>query len=524
MDDLLTILNGFFKGRKSIVGQFMYHYIAIVVVIIVTIFCCVATLGHYFVYKEKEAVLMARCKEVSKGVDFFLGTNDHDNLYRYIRLADRLTDSDIWIFDTDTDIVAVSSLSRIRSNVARSMPAFEELPLEMGAGSTLLFDVSKDDVGDKVLDIIKNVSLGESYSGIVYQKYYGEDVLIAASPYYDRMTGKMGAVILAVPTSYYQGFINYIYLTLLLVGLFSLVLSVCFTKRLATHVVSPVVRMKEFAIELAKGEYGSKIEIDDDSEINDLGKALNTLSNDMDAHEEVLNRQEKIRKDFVANVSHELKTPITIIRGYNDALIDGVIKEEEKKIKYRNMIHEETVRMENLVKDLLNMSRLENADPWQPEHLRPVDINLLCNSVAERLAINCIKQNNIIKVNADDGIEMLGDGDQLFQLILILADNALKYSPQNGTVLICAHRTDDDGLVLSVSDEGPGIPEEDIEFIWDRFYMVDKSRNRKKVSGTGLGLAIAKQIIRIHGAEAHVTSKLGEGTKFEIKFSKDKIV
>ena len=524
MGSLRTILAGYFTGKKSIIGQFMYHYMALVVVVIVSIFCSMVFLGHYFVYKEKEVVLMGRCKEVAKGVDFYLGTNDHDNLYRYIRLADKLTDADIWIFDTDTDLVAVSSLSHIRSDVAKNMKAVDELPLEFGASSTLLFDVNKEDIGEKVINVIRNVSLGETYSGVVYQKYYGEDVLIAASPYYDRMTGKMGAVILAVPTSNYQSFLNYLYLVVIGVGLFSLVLSLYFTKRLSEQVVAPVVEMKNFASRLAEGNYGDEMEIKGDDEINELGKSLNALSNDMATYTANMERQEKIRKDFVANVSHELKTPITIIRGYNDALIDGVIRDEDKKVKYRQMINDETVRIEHMVKDLLNMSRLENADPWQSEHLQPIDLNILCNSVAERLSINCSKQNNIIKVDADEGIEMLGDGDQLFQLILILTDNALKYSPQNGTVLICAHKTDDDGVVLSVSDEGPGIPEEDIEFIWDRFYMVDKSRNRKKVSGTGLGLAIAKQIIRIHGAEAHVTSELGEGTKFEIKFPKDKIV
>ena len=111
----------------------------------------------------------------------------------------------------------------------------------------------------------------------------------------------------------------------------------------------------------------------------------------------------------------------------------------------------------------------------------------------------------------------------MVQLILILCDNALKYSPENGTVSVCANKREDGAVLVTVTDQGEGIPAEEIPFIWERFHKVEKSHCRR-VPGTGLGLAIAKEIIRMHGASAEVISERGAGTTFEIKFPKDKVV
>lgn len=510
--------------KKPLVYHFMYHYMAIILVIIISVFAGVCMLAQHFVYKTKQDLLMERTNEIARSVDYYLSKNNLDGLYRYMMLADNLADADIWIFDTDTDIIAATAFSRLKSQVTKNLSAAHKIPVVSSRNSPLLFNVSKEDLGEEIVEVIKNVSNGERYYGTVYQKYYDEDLMIAASPYYDTMSGRMGTVMLTVPVNHYDDFLMKIYWVILCSGLFSVLIALFLTRRMSKSIVSPIVDMKNFATKLAKGDYGSEIKLDEETEIQDLGEALNTLSIDLHNYTEKIKRHEKVRRDFLANVSHEFKTPIAIIRGYNDALIDGVVSDEQQKIKYRKLINDETVRLERLVKDLLNMSRLENSDPWESTKLHPVIITELCRSVIERLSINCIQNNVTIKFDAKEEYQILGDGDQLFQLILILTDNALKYSPQNGIVLISAYKTEEGCVALSVEDEGAGIPEEDIEFIWERFYMVEKSRNRLKVQGTGLGLAIAKQIIRIHGAKAHVSSKLGEGTKFEIKFPKDKIV
>jgi signal transduction histidine kinase len=191
--------------------------------------------------------------------------------------------------------------------------------------------------------------------------------------------------------------------------------------------------------------------------------------------------------------------------------------------RYRTLINEETVRLERMVRELLDISRLESSDPLTVNNVDELPLAVIIRNVAEKLNVKAVKEKVNFRIQADDDIKILGDGDQMVQLIMILGDNALKYSPENGTVSIGANKLEDGSVLLSVTDQGKGIPEEDIPFIWERFYKVEKSHNRS-VPGTGLGLAIAKEIIRVHGASAEVISKCGVGTTFEIKFPKDKVV
>ena len=225
----------------------------------------------------------------------------------------------------------------------------------------------------------------------------------------------------------------------------------------------------------------------------------------------------------MANVSHELRTPITIIRGYNEAICDGMVTDTDLIQRYRGLINEETVRLERMVRELLDISRLESSDPQTVSNMDELPLAGIIRNVAAKLSVRCVKNNVTINVHADDNIKILGDGDQMVQLIMILCDNALKYSPEYGTVSVGANKRDDGSVLVTVSVQGKGIPEEDIPFIWERFYKVEKSHCRS-VPGTGLGLAIAKEIIRVHGASAEVISKCGSGTTFEIKFPKDKVV
>ena len=144
-------------------------------------------------------------------------------------------------------------------------------------------------------------------------------------------------------------------------------------------------------------------------------------------------------------------------------------------------------------------------------------------NVAEKLMVNAVERNVKLLVHVDEKIQIMGQGDQMVQLVLIIGDNALKYTPENGTVTFVTELQQDGSVKMTISDQGPGIPEEDLPFIWERFYKVDKSHSRN-VPGTGLGLAIAREIIRMHGAKVQVFSKLGEGTRFEITFPKDKVI
>ena len=213
--------------------------------------------------------------------------------------------------------------------------------------------------------------------------------------------------------------------------------------------------MKDSAAAIASGDYTRKVEVNGEDEVAALGRALNALGNDLSAFVDKTERTEKIRRDFVANVSHELRTPITIIRGYNEAISDGTITDKEMIQRYRALINEETIRLERMIRELLNISRFQASDELTTG-IEPLPLAEIVRNVTEKLMVKSVKRHVTLVIHADENIAVVGNGDQLVQLIMILGDNALKYSPDNGTISFTAVRQEDGSVLLSVADQGPG--------------------------------------------------------------------
>ena len=219
----------------------------------------------------------------------------------------------------------------------------------------------------------------------------------------------------------------------------------------------------------------------------------------------------------MANVSHELRTPITIIRGYNDIVSDSMEEEDPNK-RYCNLIDSETTRLERLVRGLLDISRLQSADKLKVSDMEPLPVSDIIRNVVEKLKVKAEPKHITLILQLEEGVQVMGNGDQIVQLILLLGDNAIKYSPEGSYVRYETKLYNNGSFELSVVDNGPGIPEEDIPFIFERFYKVDKSHAQSSSKGTGLGLAIAKEIVRMHDAHIEVFSQLGAGTRFVVTF------
>lgn len=227
---------------------------------------------------------------------------------------------------------------------------------------------------------------------------------------------------------------------------------------------------------------------------------------------------ERMRRDFVANVSHELRTPLTSIRGFIEPLVDGTVDDDSTRLKYQEIIRNETLRLERLINDLLDLSRLQSGRV--DLDMQKVNIIELISNVSAKFQPHFDSKNIHFQFNKPDApVFIYADGDRIEQLIIIFLDNAIKFTQGGGKISI--KLVEEPELVrISISDNGAGIPEEDIPYIWDRFYKVDKSRSGKK-SGTGLGLSIAKNIIELHGQKVSVQSKINEGTTFEFTMRKE---
>lgn len=223
-------------------------------------------------------------------------------------------------------------------------------------------------------------------------------------------------------------------------------------------------------------------------------------------------RMDKLRKDFIANVSHELRTPVAMLRGYSEAIVDDIAATEEEKKEIARIIYEESLRMGRLVNELLDLARMEAG------HIRLSKVNVGIREFFRRIIrkfYGIAKDQDVelrLNVTSDDEETFVFDPDRVEQVMTNLIDNAIRHTDEGGMVTV-AVETFPAGIKVSVSDTGSGIPEEDLPFVFERFYKADKARTRGR-SGTGLGLAIVKNLVEAHNGTIHVHSREGEGTSF----------
>ena len=224
----------------------------------------------------------------------------------------------------------------------------------------------------------------------------------------------------------------------------------------------------------------------------------------------------KMRQEFFSNVSHELKTPMTSIRGYSELLETGVINDEQAAKKALDKIHTEVDNMSNLINDILMISRLENKDVDVIKH--PVHIEPLVNEIIDTMQVEIDKRNLTVYKDIND-IIYLSNHQHMHQLLSNLITNAIKYNKKDGSITIKAYEAEHN-IVIEVSDTGRGISKIDQGRVFERFFRCDEGRD-KETGGTGLGLAIVKHIVHYYQGNIVLTSKLDEGTTFKIILPKE---
>ena len=204
---------------------------------------------------------------------------------------------------------------------------------------------------------------------------------------------------------------------------------------------------------------------------------------------------EDLRREFLGDVSHELRTPLTYLQGYTEALLDNMVKNEEERSRYLNIILEETLRLRRLVDELLDLSHIEAGH--LDIKINSISIESIVEKVSKKVHPLCDSKKIELEIDIQGDIPLIvADEDRIEQVLINLVDNAVRYSPKDSKVTVKV-RPSDEGVIVTVKDSGQGIPPEELPCVWERFYKVDKSRERKK-SGTGLGLAIVKKIVELH--------------------------
>jgi signal transduction histidine kinase len=279
----------------------------------------------------------------------------------------------------------------------------------------------------------------------------------------------------------------------------AIVLIYIFSRRLS----SPLKQIKHAVSRISNGEFEKRVSINSSDEIGELAKAFNQMA-------VALQSIEQMRREFIANISHELRTPMTSIRGFVEGILDGTIPQESQD-HYLTIVRDETNRLNRLVNDLLDMARREAGEI----KLNPVifDINELVRRCVIKLEAFLLEKNlTVDAVFEEEEMAVMGDMDAIERVVYNLMHNAIKFTPVGGSIGLITKKHKD-AVEVTVKDTGIGIEQEELDIIWDRFYKSDKSRSKDK-TGTGLGLAIARKIINEHGQTIRVESKPGEGAAF----------
>lgn len=273
---------------------------------------------------------------------------------------------------------------------------------------------------------------------------------------------------------------------------------------MSKRITAPLREMSEIARHYAKGDFSRSVQYRSNDEIGQLAKSFNYMADE-------LNDLETMRRQYISNVSHELRSPLTSIKGFIIAFMDGTIP-DHKQFYYYGLMKDETERMIKLVNDTLDMNQLEEGHL----HINRTTYNLTeqMDTMIHKFEPHCHEKQLQIRLQADQDYFVHADKERIEQVMVNLIQNAIQFSHRNGFIDITLSGEGQHVHVM-VKDDGIGIDEQQLDLIWRRFYKVDESRTSK--TGAGLGLAIVKSILDLHETEIKVQTKLGEGTIFSFK-------
>jgi len=277
------------------------------------------------------------------------------------------------------------------------------------------------------------------------------------------------------------------------------------------RLTKPLKLMSEASKAMAKGDFSKRIPVTSDDEIGELAVSFNQMTNS-------LVQLESMRRSFVANISHELKTPMTTIGGFIDGIIDGTIEESKQKY-YLNIVSEEVKRLSRMVASMLSLSKLESGEfVLKPEvfDFKELLLNVVISQEQR------IEKKNISITGLDEilSVSINADKDLIHQSVYNLVDNAIKFTNEDGEIFFSL-KIDSKKITFEISNTGKGIPANELQYIFERFYKVDKSRSANKNS-TGLGLYIVKTILNVHGGKISVSSKENDITTFILTLPRTK--
>lgn len=466
--------------RQKLFNKF-FLATAVIVLLSLTVMMMILTFtyNHYFANTKNET-MRETCDQIADYVVQTKGIDDVKSIYFIVSGFSKVSDIDAYVTDKQGNIVVCGCDAFGPDNACDH------------SGNRLdISDILTEDAQDKTmlstLDFYKEPHY-ISYTEIVY-KDKTQGYVVAAAPI---------EVIKELMTQVSR---LYLFSAIIPIAIMFVALYI-----MTYRMTRPLKMMSTAARAMAKGDFSKRIPVTDDDEIGELAVAFNQMTNS-------LAQLEGMRKSFVADVSHELKTPMTTIGGFIDGIIDGTI-EPEKQSYYLKIVSDEVKRLSRLLETMLSISKLESGEfvlKMEKFDFRELLIGIVIAQEQRiekaNLEINGLESITSVTVNADK--------DLIHQVVYNLVDNAIKFNIDGGRIDF-AVKVDAKRMSFSITNTGKGIPVNDLPYVFERFFKVDKSRSANKNS-TGLGLYIVKNILKNHGGTIKVASKENEYTTFEVQ-------
>ena len=405
----------------------------------------------------------------------------------FFRFLNEMAGSDVWLIDTDYNLITPFAGHGGSRHNADQPYQYSSLPQD---ADRLVRKVFEDEVAftNEFSSLLSEVSLTV---GVPIKSQTGGEVI--------------GVVLLHSPVQGTKDALRHGFTALGISIVIALMITLLLSVHLSGSFTKPLEEMKQTALLLADGDYSVKTGIHQTDEIGDLAAVLDLLSEELAAASKQSGQLEMLRNQLIANISHELRTPVTVIRGSLEALLDQVINDPEQINEYYRQMLNESIYLQRLIGDLLELSRLQNTD-FEIRREPLLLYETLDDAVRSARQLAAAKNITIELDKETPSPELSGDYGRLRQMFLIVLDNGVKFSPNQAIIRVKAA-----GNTITIRDYGIGISADDLPYLFERFY---KSRSEQNKTGTGLGLAIARQIAVRHNITVSVSSEEGKGTAF----------
>ncbi len=419
----------------------------------------------------------------------------------FINFLDNVNQEIVWVVDSDRNLNINKKRIRERQEERKHHHAQEQAQLRQPP-------TDPKDAYEKLpahirAKVEETFAEGKRFSTEEYNVWLEGIMLTVGEPVYDQEGRVRAVVLLHSPVQGLHDAVWSVLRILLFSLLAALLLGIVLSIVLSWRFTKPLQLMRNNAERIAERDYDARNNLTQRDEIGELARSLDVMAERLQAADVESQKLEKLRREFIANISHELRTPVTVIRGSLEALRDGVITEKDDVDEFYEQMYKESLYLQRLINDLLDLSRLQNTD--FPIEKAPLN---LCSVVQDAVrSSRRLGMEKELRISAalDSELYMLnGDYGRLRQMLLIFLHNSIKFSPARSTIEVRLERDR-----LRIIDHGCGMQAEDVAHAFDRFY---KSRDEQNKSGSGLGLAIAKQIALRHDMVLELASTPGEGT------------